>query len=61
MRQLLDRWTKETGNSVPSLAERRSADVDYVTGQKKTEFWRGQPPGASTHARQINRPGPVRK
>lgn len=61
MRALLDRWTRETGDSVPSEAERTPADVDYVTGLKKTEFWRGQPPGAATHAARINHPGPVRK
>lgn len=61
MRALMDRWTAETGDSVPGVAERTPADVDYATGLKKSEFWRGVPPGASTHALRINHPGPVRE
>lgn len=61
MRALLDRWTRETGDSVPSAAKRTPADVDYTTGRKKTEFWRGEPPGASANALRINHPGPIRE
>jgi arylsulfatase len=61
MRALLDRWTRETGDSVPSAATRTPADVDYVTGLKRPGFRRGQPPGAATHALQINHPGPIRE
>lgn len=61
LRALLDRWTRETGDSIPSAAERTPADVNYATGLKTSEFWRGQPPGASAHAIRINHPGPVRE
>ena len=61
MRALLDRWTRETGDSVPDPAVRTPADVDYVTGKKIAGFQRGQPPGATARALQINHPGPVRE
>jgi N-sulfoglucosamine sulfohydrolase len=59
MRTLMDRWSKETGDSVPSTAVRTPSDTDYVTGKKPGGFKRGQAPGVSTHALQINQPGPV--
>ncbi|MBL9200993.1 MAG: sulfatase [Opitutaceae bacterium] len=60
MRALLDRWASETGDSIPSVSERTPSDTDYVTGKKPGGFKRGQAPGVSTRAAQINRSGPVR-
>lgn len=60
MRRLLDRWTRETGDTVPSAAERTPTDTDYATGLKIPGFQRGQPPGAAAQAVKINRPGPIR-
>jgi hypothetical protein len=34
-------------------------DVNYPTGKKDVEFWRGIPPGAEAGAARINRPEPI--
>lgn len=58
LRTVLTRWERETGDTVQSKPT--PTDVDYQTGKKTTEFWRGIPAGAEAHAAQINHPGPVR-
>jgi len=58
LRTALNRWTEETGDTVP--AKPTPTNVIYATGAKTTEFWRGDAPGSATHAARINRPGPVR-
>ncbi|RMF43238.1 MAG: heparan N-sulfatase [Planctomycetota bacterium] len=59
MRQTLDRWIEETGDSVP---ERLSQDAfDRESGERlpvKGESYRGTPPGFDRQAYQINAPGP---
>lgn len=58
LRQVLTRWTEETGDTVP--VKPTPTNVDLATGLKTTEFWRGDPPGAAADALHINAPGPVR-
>lgn len=58
LRAVLTRWERETGDTVQSKPT--PTDIDYKTGKKTTEFWRGIPAGAEAHATQINHPGPVR-
>jgi N-sulfoglucosamine sulfohydrolase len=58
LRAVLTRWQQETGDSVP--ANPTPPDIDYATGKRKTEFWRGTPPGADANALKINHPGPIR-
>ncbi len=57
LRAVLDRWTKETGDTVP---EKPTADnIELATG-KRSALLRGEPPGAAARAMRINLPGPVR-
>jgi len=58
LRQAMDQWQAETGDSVPENPTQ--PDTDHATGKKFPSFQRGDPPGASTGALRINRPGPVR-
>lgn len=59
MRSLLDRWTRETGDTVPSV--RTAPDIELETGKRiPPHVMRGEPPGAAAHALQINHPGPIR-
>ncbi len=58
LRAVLTRWERETGDTVQSKPT--PSDVDYKTGKKTVEFWRGIPAGAEAHAAQINQPGPIR-
>ena len=58
LRTTLNRWTEETGDTVP--VKPTPTNVVYETGIKTAEFWRGDAPGAATHAAKINRSGPVR-
>lgn len=58
LRQAMDQWQAETGDSVPEHPT--PPDTDYATGRKFPGFQRGTPPGASTHALSIHRPGPIR-
>ncbi|MEI6052600.1 MAG: hypothetical protein WCQ44_07870, partial [Opitutaceae bacterium] len=58
LRITLNRWTEETGDTVP--VKPTPTNVVYETGIKTAEFWRGDAPGAATHAAKINRSGPVR-
>ncbi|MEZ6124698.1 MAG: sulfatase [Planctomycetaceae bacterium] len=57
MRQFLDTWTAETGDSVP---ESPTPDRDELHRESKKPFRRGEFPGATHDAQHINRPGPVR-
>ena len=57
LRAVLDRWTTETGDTVPT---RPTADNIELTTGKRSELRRGEPPGAAARAAQINAPGPVR-
>jgi arylsulfatase len=58
LRATLDRWTKETGDSVPDPAT--PDDRDWF-GKKTTDFARGEMPGAVHRAATIRQPGPTRR
>jgi N-sulfoglucosamine sulfohydrolase len=58
LRALLDRWTKETGDTVQSRPT--PSNIDYATGKKVKADKRGIPAGAEAGALKINAPGPVR-
>jgi arylsulfatase len=58
MRALLERWTKETGDTVPTCPT--VADTDMVTGAKFGPVRHGEPTGAAGGALRRNAPGPVR-
>ncbi len=57
LRGILDRWTEETGDTVP---EEPTNDRQDVHGNKYPGHKRGTMPGAERGATKINRPGPVR-
>jgi N-sulfoglucosamine sulfohydrolase len=57
LRAVLDRWTAETGDTVP--ARPTASNIDLATG-RRLELRRGDPPGAAAGATRINAPGPVR-
>ncbi len=57
LRAALDRWTQETGDTVPR--QPTASNIDLATG-RRLEMRRGEPPGAAARAAQINAPGPVR-
>ncbi|MCC6492082.1 MAG: sulfatase [Pirellulales bacterium] len=60
LRRVLERWTEETGDSLP---ERLTPTVD-ITGDRQgmaRDFERGEMPGASRDAMHINARGPVRQ
>jgi len=57
LRQAMDQWQAETGDSVPENPT--PPDTDHATGRKFPAFQRGTPPGASTRALTINHPGPT--
>ena len=59
LRKMLDRWTEETGDTVP---ENPTPDRDKRPGEeeKPKKFKRGAFPGAGRDAANVNRPGPVR-
>ncbi len=56
---VLDRWQEETGDSVPT--DPTPTNVIYDTGQKIPDHEYREPPGASTGALRINRPGPIHR
>jgi arylsulfatase len=55
LRAVLDRWTRETGDTVPA---RPTPDR---SGKRQGKDARGELPGEKTNATQINHPGPVRR
>jgi N-sulfoglucosamine sulfohydrolase len=57
--KVLDRWTKETGDSVP-LNSTPSVPLAGARQHLQPEFQRGPMPGADRNASHINAPGPVR-
>jgi N-sulfoglucosamine sulfohydrolase len=57
LRQLLDRWTEETGDTVPTRPT--VADTDMATGRKWGPAQHAEPPGAARGALRIHAPGPV--
>jgi arylsulfatase A-like enzyme len=59
LRAAMDRWQRETGDSVP--VNRTPANIDLETGRRLQGHLYGEPPGASTGALKINVPGPVRR
>jgi len=64
LRELLDRWTAETGDSVPGEPSTdRYNSTRYKEGAPASnpEFRVGEFPGASMNAPSINHPGPVRR
>lgn len=56
MRELLDSWKQQTGDSVPKTPTVRDRDLHKST---KDKLIRGDLPGAEKNAGTINRPGPV--
>lgn len=59
LRSVMDRWQRETGDSVPTNPT--PANIELATGRRLTEFEYGEPPGKATGALKINAPGPVRR
>jgi arylsulfatase len=59
LRATMDRWQRETGDSVPTNPT--PANIVLETGRRLPDFKYGEPPGASTGALRINAPGPVRR
>jgi len=57
MRNLLDQWKSQTGDSVPAHP---TASRDTLHEEGKQTIKRGDFPGAANHATEINHPGPVR-
>ena len=57
LRSLLDRWTEETGDTVP---ENPTGDRQGLHAWDKRDLPRGEFPGASRNATAINATGPVR-
>lgn len=57
LRAVLDRWTRETGDTVPT--DPTPANIVLATGER-LPLRRGEPPGAAAGAARINAPGPVR-
>jgi arylsulfatase len=58
LRQALDRWTEETGDTVP----KNLTPTVPLTGRKdrQPDFQRGEMPGAGRHATELTAKGPVR-
>ncbi len=56
LRGLLDRWTEETGDTVPADP---TNDRQDAAGKKKADHKRGTMPGSEKGATKINHPGPV--
>lgn len=57
LRAVLDRWSEETGDTVP--LQPTAANIDLATGARSA-LRRGEAPGEATRATRINAPGPVR-
>lgn len=57
LRSVLNRWTDETGDTVPPDP---TPDRQDAYGKKNKEFKRGTFPGAARNATKINKPGPIR-
>ncbi|MEM7144907.1 MAG: sulfatase [Verrucomicrobiota bacterium] len=55
LKTLLDRWIKETGDSIP---KNPTPDRVYIDGVKQPQA-RGERPGESQNATTVNAPGPV--
>lgn len=58
LRGVLDRWTKETGDSVP---DRPTPDGRDWHGKKTPDFERGEMPGAIYEAAKMRASGPIRR
>jgi N-sulfoglucosamine sulfohydrolase len=58
LREVLDRWIRETGDTVP---ENPTNDRQDPQGRRNPNFHRGTFPGAEREATSINAPGPVTK
>jgi arylsulfatase len=58
LRSLLDRWSEETGDSLPKVATPN--DRDWF-GRKLPNFARGDTPGAVHGAERMTRSGPIRR
>lgn len=57
LRDVLDRWVEETGDSVP---DNPTPDRDDVHGKRLPGLWeKGEKPGAAKQAEKINRKGPL--
>ncbi len=58
LREVLDRWTSQTGDTVP---ENPTNDRQDAQGRRNPNHHRGTFPGAEREATRINAPGPVTK
>jgi arylsulfatase len=58
MRAVLDRWTNETGDTVPTNP---TNDREDAFGKKNTNYRLGTFPGAERNATSIAAPGPIRE
>lgn len=58
LRRALDRWTEQTGDTVP---EQPTNDREDLTRKPNPDFRRGTFPGAERNADRINHPGPIRR
>lgn len=56
MREVLDRWSSETGDTVPKDP---TNDREYIDRRKRPDHKRGTFPGAARNATKITKPGPV--
>lgn len=64
LRQVLDQWAAETGDTVPeNPTPDRYLSVYPTQGNERRnpDFRRGEFPGASRHATEINQAGPIRR
>jgi Arylsulfatase A and related enzymes len=57
LRAVLDRWIRETGDTVPRNPT--ASNIVLETGER-IPLRRGEPPGAAAQAAKVNAPGPVR-
>ena len=60
MRQALDQWTTETGDTIPARPTPHRDAPPGAPPKSRKNFRRGEMPGAASGAQKINHPGPIR-
>ena len=60
MRQMLDQWTTETGDTIPARPTPHRDAPPGSPPKSRKNFRRGEMPGAASGALKINPPGPIR-
>jgi len=58
LRRVLDRWTEQTADTVPTNPTPNRQSID---GRRNPKYRRGTFPGAERNAESVNHPGPVRE